>query len=144
MFVFNWHAILLGGITMLTCLAVQAGFVVLVMVATKPWLCRLVAQKSLVRAHGVFYAGILLLLACHLLQIYIWGLSLSWSGIVPNVHTAMLLAGSSYTTVGFFSYALPVQWQLLIVIMATSGFFGFGWSTSIMFSLSRFLYPVEN
>jgi hypothetical protein len=55
-----------------------------------------------------------------------------------------MLAGSSYTTVGFISDALPVEWQLLIVIMATSGVFAFGWSTSIMFSLSRFVYPMTD
>jgi hypothetical protein len=144
LYVFNWHAILLGGFTLLICLSVQACFVTLVMVLAKSRIIRLIRQKSFRRAHAVFYLGILMLLASHLLQIYIWGMSLKWSGIMPNGHMAVMLAGSSYTTVGFISDALPVEWQLLIVIMATSGVFAFGWSTSIMFSLSRFVYPMTD
>jgi hypothetical protein len=143
-YVFNWPALALGGTTMLLCLVVQAGFVVTVMTASKAWIRTLVAEKKKVRAQAVFFLGILMLLLSHLAQIYIWGLSINMTGIVADKHSAIILAGSTYTTIGFVADPLPQQWQLLLVIMATSGFFGFGWSTSIMFNLSRFLYPMEN
>jgi hypothetical protein len=142
--VFNWPAVLLGGTIMLVCLVVQAGFVVAVMTVAKSWIRILVAGKKMARAQVVFFLGILVLLLSHLAQIYIWGVAINMAGIVANVHTALILAGSTYTTIGFATDTLPQHWQLLLVIMATSGFFGFGWSTSIMFSLSRFLYPMEN
>lgn len=142
--VFNWPVLLLGGTTMMICLVVQAAFVVTVMTAFKSWIRSLVSVKKKLRAQAVFFFGILALLASHLVQIFIWGTALSTSGLVVNPHASMILAGSTYTTIGFATDTLPQQWQLLLVIMATSGFFGFGWSTSIMFNLSRFLYPMED
>jgi hypothetical protein len=84
-----------------------------------------------------------MLLISHLVQIYIWGLSLTLFDIIPNSHQAMVFAGSTYTTVGFVTDPLPIQWQLMTVIMAASGFFSFGWSTAVMFLLSQALFPAE-
>lgn len=143
-YVFNWPAFLLGGLTMVLCLAIQAGFVVTVMTLAKSWIRSLVAGNKKLRAQAVFFLGMLTLLLSHLVQIYVWGLAVNLTGSVANEHAAIILAGSTYTTVGFVTDPLPQQWQLLLIIMATSGFFGFGWSTSIMFNLSRFLYPMED
>jgi hypothetical protein len=85
-----------------------------------------------------------MLLISHLVQIYIWGLSLTIFDIIPSQHEAMVFAGSTYTTVGFVTDPLPVHWQLMTVIMAASGFFSFGWSTAVMFLLSQALFPAEN
>ncbi len=63
---------------------------------------------------------------------------------VNNIHTAVLLAGSTYTTVGFASVTLPLHWQLLEVTMAVTGLFAFAWSTSIMYALSQQLYRAED
>lgn len=104
---------------------------------------QLVNGDRWILAQSVFFAGILLLLISHLVQIYIWGLSLTLFDIIPNEHQAMVFAGSTYTTVGFVNDPLPVRWQLVTVIMAASGFFSFGWSTAVMFLLSQALFPSE-
>lgn len=128
---------------MLLCLIVQAMFVLLVTTKFKNGVRQLVNANRWTLAQIVFFAGILLLLASHLVQIYIWGLSLTIFDIIPNQHQAMVFAGSSYTTVGFVTDPLSVHWQLMTVIMAASGFFSFGWSTAVMFLLSQALFPSE-
>ena len=142
-YVFNFDALILGTITILLCLIVQALFVMLVTAKFKNGVRQLVNGDRWMLAQAVFFAGILLLLFSHLVQIYIWGLSLTIFDIIPSQHQAMVFAGSSYTTVGFVTDPLPVHWQLMTVIMAASGFFSFGWSTAVMFLLSQALFPSE-
>jgi hypothetical protein len=143
-YVFNFEALFLGCATILLCLIIQALFVMVVTSKFKSAVRKLVNGDRWVLAQGVFFAGILLLLISHLVQIYVWGLSLSLFDIIPNEHQAMVFAGSTYTTVGFVADPLPVYWQLMTVIMAASGFFSFGWSTAVMFMLSQALFPSEN
>ena len=142
-YVFNFDALILGCFTMLLCLIVQAMFVLLVTTKFNNGVRQLVNANRLTLAQVIFFAGILLLLVSHLVQIYIWGLSLTIFDIIPSQHQAMVFAGSSYTTVGFVTDPLPVHWQLMTVIMAASGFFSFGWSTAVMFLLSQALFPSE-
>ncbi len=143
-YVFNAEALILGCITILLCLIVQALIVMLVTSKFKTSIRNLAKSDRWILAQIVFFAGILLLLISHLVQIYIWGLSLTTFDIIPNQHQAMVFAGSTYTTVGFVSDPLPVYWQLITVIMAASGLFSFGWSTAVMFLLSQALFPSEN
>lgn len=142
--IFNWPALAAGCSALIICLAIQGVVVVLLLLKLKPRMRRLSAQKRHVAAHAFFCIAILSLLMAHLTQMYIWGLFLYVPGIMTNVHTAMLFAGSTYTTVGFTNDTLPTQWQLLAVIMATTGLFAFSWSTSAMFSLSQPLYQAES
>jgi hypothetical protein len=142
-YVFNFDALILGCLTMLLCLVVQALFVMLVTTQFKPRVQKLASIKRWMPAQFVFFAAILLLLISHLVQIYMWGSALNIFDIIPNQHQAMVFAGSTYTTVGFVSDPLSVQWQLMTVIMAASGLFSFGWSTAVMFLLSQALFPSE-
>lgn len=114
------------------------------MESTKSKIYNLAAQKRKLLAHSYFYLAMLILLAGHLLQITVWGYSLYRFDVIANPHVALTLAGSTYTTVGFVSDTLPQNWQLVMVVMAISGLFNFAWSTSIMFNLTRGLYPIEN
>lgn len=142
-FEFNWHALLLGIATMMACLTIQAVAVVFAMEKTKSPIYKFASQNKRIRAYLYFYLAILILLMGHLLQILAWGSSLYLFNIVSNPHIAFTLAGSTYTTVGFISDPLAWNWQIIMIIMATSGLFSFAWSTSIMFSLTRRLYPIE-
>lgn len=142
-YVFNFDALILGCVTILLCLIIQALFVMIVTTRFKSAVRALVNDNRWILAQSVFFSGILLLLISHLVQIYVWGLSLTVFDIIPNPHQAMVFAGSTYTTVGFVTDSLPVHWQLMTVIMAASGFFSFGWSTAVMFLLSQALFPSE-
>jgi len=142
-YVFNMQALILGCLMLVSCVVIQAIFVLLVIAKGKRSIKNLRRADNDLRAHGVFLACILLLLISHLTQIYVWGYALNAYDIIANQHQAMVYAGSTYTTVGFIADPLPTQWQLLSVIMATSGLFTFGWSTAIMFILSQALFPAE-
>ena len=142
-YVFNFDALILGCATILLCLMIQALFVMLVTSKFKTGVRNLINVDRWMLAQVVFFAGVLMLLISHLVQIYVWGLALTLFDIIPNQHQAMVFAGSTYTTVGFVTDPLPVHWQLITVIMAASGFFSFGWSTAVMFLLSQALFPSE-
>lgn len=142
--ILNWPAFLIGCAALLVCLSVQGSTVTLVMSLFKNKVRAAVSDKRNLAAHVLFFAAIVVLLTSHLLQIYIWSLFLYFPAIVDNIHRAVLLAGSTYTTVGFASVPLPLRWQLLEVTMAVTGLFAFAWSTSIMYALSQQLYPSED
>lgn len=142
-YVFNFEALILGCLILLACVVIQGLFVLLATSKGKSGIKKFVFTNKTLRAHAVFMACVLILLASHLTQIYVWGIALHTSGIIPNQHQAMVYAGSTYTTVGFISDPLPTEWQLVSVIMGASGLFAFGWSTAIMLMLSQALFPTE-
>jgi hypothetical protein len=142
--IFNGPALAIGVGALLTCLTVQGGTVVLVMAQFKSRIRALVGEGRIVTAHVPFFAAIITLLMSHMVQIYIWAKFLYYPGIVPEIHQAVILAGSTYTTVGFATDNLPLQWQLLSVTMAVTGLFAFAWSTSSMYALSQQLYRSED
>lgn len=141
--IFNLPALLIGSVALLLCVAAQGTTVAFVMSTFKSQIRWAVIQNRKLTAHALFYCAILALLLSHLLQIAIWAWLLHVAGIVTNPHTSILFSGSTYTTVGFANDTLPLQWQLLAIIMAVSGLFAFAWSTSIMYTLSQQLYPSE-
>lgn len=142
-YVFNAQAFVLGCAMLLLCLVIHACFVLLVTSRFKHYIQSLIQDQRQLSAQLIFFISIVTLLISHLIQIYVWGLFIHLWGIIPNEHQAMVFAGSTYTTVGFTSDPLPLQWQLLTIIMAVSGLFSFGWSTAIMFILSQALFPSE-
>lgn len=142
-YVFNFKALFVGCTAMLICLILQATAAHAVSLQMKPRIEALQARKKHYRAQLFFLASALLLLGSHLCQIYVWGSSLWIFGAEENHHIALVFAGSTYTTVGFADDPLPLSWQLTTIIMATSGLFSFGWSTSIMLLLAQTLYPSQ-
>lgn len=135
---------LFGCAALLLCIAMQGSTVALVMGKLKPRLRALATQQRNGMAHLLFFACVVILLVSHLAQILIWAQFLYWPGIMTNPHHAVLLAGSTYTTVGFANDTLAEQWQLLEVIMAVTGLFAFAWSTSILYALSQQIYREED
>ena len=142
--ILNGPAMLMGCAALLLCIGMQGTTVALVMGKLKPRLRAVALQKRTGMAHLLFFSSIVILLISHLAQIVIWALFLYWPGIMTNPHHAVLLAGSTYTTVGFANDTLPQKWQLLEVIMAVSGLFAFAWSTSDLYALSQQIYPNED
>lgn len=139
--VLNWQAFAIGCVALIACIVTQGTTVMTVMTLFKPRIRAASAAHKRHTAHLFFFSAIICLLLSHIAQIYIWSLALWLPGIMTNLHLAILLAGSTYTTVGFANDTLALHWQLLAVIMAISGLFTFGWSTSIMYALSQQVYP---
>ena len=83
-----------------------------------------------------FYISMVLLATVHLGEIFLWGLSIFFLGLQNSLPEAILLAGSTYTTVGFEADTLPTGWTLYPIFIAVSGLFSFAWTTARMIGMS--------
>ncbi len=141
--VFNPAALLLGCFTMIVCLLFQAYIINLAINFVPRIAAQLRGFDERIIAQFKFLLGALILVLTHIAQIYIWGTSLRLAGVIGDLNAAVIFAGSTYTTMSFVSDPLPPNWQLITIIMAASGLFSFGWSTSIMFVLAQRLFPIR-
>ncbi len=98
---------------------------------------RIMARPSSWRADTLMSDTVLLLLAVHLFEIFVWSAALVAAGLVPDWRTAGLVAGNSYTTVGYGKFALPSKWEMVAPIIALSGLLCFGWSASVLVEIVR-------
>ncbi|WP_353428264.1 hypothetical protein NHB34_03520 [Polynucleobacter sp. MWH-UH19D] len=140
---FNLEAFALGCLILIACVLIHALFLLFITYRSKRELLVAVHKGQIAFIYLLFVACVLVLLISHMIQIYLWGVALYYFDVIHHFHAAMVYAGSTYTTVGFVIDPLPLQWQLLSVIMAVSGIFSFAWSTSIMFSISQQLFKTH-
>jgi hypothetical protein len=96
---------------------------------------RILQQPAMWRADLLMSGAVFVLLALHVLEIFLWAAALVYAGLVPNWHLAGLFAGSTYTTIGYSSTILPPGWGMLAPLIAISGLFAFGWSGSVLVDL---------
>jgi Ion channel len=80
---------------------------------------------------------VFMLLALHVLEMYMWAAALVYSNLVQDWRTAGFFAGNTYTTVGYGAFILPDGWRMLAPIIAISGLFTFGWSGSVLVDYVR-------
>lgn len=83
----------------------------------------------------IFAGAILLMLFLHLTEIYIWGLVLRKTGLIPNMRDSIYFSANTYTTLGMGPMSLPHSWRELSPIIAICGLFTFAWTTSEMFNI---------
>ena len=88
----------------------------------------------------VFMGGVVLcLISVHYVEILIWASTMYGVDALPDLRNAFYFAGGAYTTYGSGDLYLPENWRLLGFMIATSGLFTFGWTTSILIAiLNRF------
>jgi hypothetical protein len=96
---------------------------------------RILARPSSWRADVLMSSVVFLLLALHVLEIFVWSAALVFAGLVPDWHTAGFFAGNTYTTVGYGAFVLPRGWGMVAPLIAISGLFTFGWSGSVLVDL---------
>lgn len=137
---FNFDALLFGGVMLFIVLALHAAYMFLISHQYEKITDALIAAKRYGWARALFYVMAFILALSHLLEIYIWGLALNLFGLIPNVHQAMLFAGSAYTTLGFDVNPLPLNWDLVMIMMALSGIISFGWSISVLFGMTQIIH----
>ncbi len=134
-YVFNLEAIVFGGGMLFLILLFHALYMFFVEKRYEIMTENLVHKKRAGWIRPVFYVMAFILTLSHLIEIYIWGKVLSFYGLVPNPHEAMIFAGSAYTTVGYGTNPLPASWDLVMVVIALSGMVTFGWSISVLSSM---------
>ena len=87
------------------------------------------------QATVIFSWAILLMLVLHLVDTTIWAGVIHGLGLAQGFRDGLYLAASDYTTLGIANIALGEGWRELGPIIAISGLFTFGWTTSVMFNL---------
>jgi hypothetical protein len=75
---------------------------------------------------------VFLLLALHLAEIVFWTAALVYSRLVADWRTAAFFAANTYTTLGYGSFVLPPEWNMMSPIISISGLFTFGWTGSVL------------
>jgi hypothetical protein len=80
-------------------------------------------------------AMIVLMLTTHLTEIVIWAATLIGIEAIARFRDAFYFVASTYTTLGYGEGTLAREWRLLAPMIAISGLFAFGWTTSVLFSL---------
>ena len=92
---------------------------------------------ALLRLDGLLAAAIFLLLALHLAEIVLWTCALVWSRLVSDWRVAAFFAANTYTTLGYGTFVLPPEWNMMAPIIAISGLFTFGWTASVLVDFVR-------
>jgi hypothetical protein len=98
---------------------------------------RILARPASWRADVLMSCAVFLLLALHVLEIFVWAAALVVGGLAPDWRVAGLFAGNTYTTLGYDAYVLPRGWGMVAPLVAISGLFTFGWSGSVLVDLVR-------
>lgn len=137
--VFNFEALLFGGAALFAILVFHALYMYVVENRYEKITDNLLHNKRFGWIRPVFYVMAFILTMSHLVEIYIWGLVLNAFGLVPDMHQAMVFAGSAYTTVGYGTNPLPMSWDLVMVVIALSGMVTFGWSISVLVSMTQYV-----
>ena len=142
-YVFNADALLFGGAMLFLILVLHAVYMFLITLQYEKITDALIARKRYGWVQPVFFVMAFILALSHLLEIYIWGLALNLSGLIPNTHQAMVFAGSVYTTLGFDIHPLPLSWDLVMVVIALNGMISFGWSISVLFGMTQIVHTAR-
>ena len=136
-YVFNFDSIIFSGLALFLMLLFHATYMFLVSGQYEKVTDKLIAKKYFGIVPFAFYIAAFILTISHLIEILIWGYVLSWSGLIENTHRAVIFAGSTYTTVGFGTNPLPLNWDLVMVVIALNGMVAFGWSISVLFGMTQ-------
>jgi hypothetical protein len=89
------------------------------------------------RLIAVMIATILVLMAAHVLEVFVWSLAYVIIGVAPAEADAMYFAFVNYTTLGYGDVTPVERWRLLGPMTAMNGVLLFGWSTAVIFEVLR-------
>jgi hypothetical protein len=84
------------------------------------------------RVNLLFGSVIAQLVIVHLIEMMVWALPIYWLNLIPELSAAAFFAAETYTTLGEGVVRLPQNWRQLGPIIAVSGLFTFGWTSSVL------------
>jgi hypothetical protein len=87
------------------------------------------------RASLAFGEAIFLMLVLHLAENWLWTLVIYKAGLIRSVRDCFYFVANCYTTLAYGDVPLGIGWRELSPIIAISGLFTFGWTTSVMFNV---------
>jgi hypothetical protein len=86
---------------------------------------------------GVMTATVLLLMAAHTLEIFVWSVAYGVIGVAADGADLVYFAFVNYTTLGYGDITPVARWRLIGPITAMNGVLLFGWSTAVIFEVLR-------
>jgi ion channel len=89
-------------------------------------------HRHLLEAALLFGWVVLLFVMLHVLETFIWATLLYKLHLVPKFRDAFYFSANSYTTLGYGEVLLPQSWRELSPLIAISGLFTFGFTTSAL------------
>ena len=87
------------------------------------------------RVRGLLWTAIAALTATHLVETFLWALPLVGLGMIGSLRDSYFFVLESYTTLGGGNVTLPAQWRLVGPMIAMSGIFTFGWTSSVLVTI---------
>ncbi len=89
-------------------------------------------HRHLLEGALLFGWVVLLFVMLHVLETFIWATVLYKLHLVPRFRDAFYFSANSYTTLGYGEVLLPQSWRELSPLIAISGLFTFGFTTSAL------------
>jgi hypothetical protein len=87
------------------------------------------------RNSAYFAVIIFIMVLTHMSEIALWSAALIGVGAIASLRDAFYYVAGTYTTLGYGEGTLPHQWRLMAPMIAISGLFAFGWTTSVLMNL---------
>lgn len=84
------------------------------------------------RVNVLMSVTIALLVMIHLFETFLWTVPIWHLRMIPNLRDAYYYVLEAYTTLGEGTVTLPNQWRLAGPVIAISGLFTFGWTSSVL------------
>mgnify|MGYP000045782703 CR=1 FL=1 len=135
-YVFNSDAVIVSALMLLGVLVFHAFYLFCVNLGFHKSITWLSNRRRIYSLEIFFLASAFILSMAHILEVLLLGYAIYLIGLVPNIHHAIVFAGSTYSTVGFGTDPLQPSWQLVMVTMALSGLITVAWTTSVLFGMS--------
>jgi hypothetical protein len=105
-------------------------------------------RPHLLEASFRFGWTVFLMLDLHIVEILIWTLALTLTGLIVHAYDAIYFCANSYTTLGQGKVDVGEHWRILSPIIGISGLFTFAWTTSalvdVVASYGRLLETLED
>jgi hypothetical protein len=103
------------------------------------WIARSAARrttsKQLPFLAGVMIATSLVLMAAHILEVFVWSVAYAIVNAAPDDANLVYFAFVNYTTLGYGDVTPLAKWRLLGPMTAMNGMLMFGWSTALLFEV---------
>lgn len=88
----------------------------------------------------VTVAWIVYLLVPIVLDVILWALFFTISGVLPSFEDATYFSTVTFTTVGYGDIVLGKEWRQVAVFEAVNGWIIFGWATALIMAVIQRLY----
>ena len=92
-------------------------------------------QRHSLLAAVLFGSVVLLIVSLHVVETFLWASVLYQLDLIPKFRDAFYFCANSYTTLGYGEVLLPPAWRELSPLIAISGLFTFGLTTSALFAV---------